>query len=87
MNEVEFMGFLNSCVSALKIAKGINLEIESAEKSSDKTHLALFADSGAGKRFEIDFYWSVVEKINAEEEKIQNGKTVIKKLYQNVRLG
>lgn len=87
MNEVEFMGFLNSCVSALKIAKGINLEIESAEKSSDKTHLVLFADSGLGKRFEIDFYWPIVEKINADEDKIRVGETVIKKLYQNVRLG
>ena len=85
MNEVEFMGFLNSCVSALKIAEGISLEIESAEKPSDKTYQVLFTDSGSGKRFEIDFYWPVVEKINAEEEKIRVGETIIRMLYRTVK--
>ena len=89
MNEVEFIEFLNSCVEALRIAKGINLEIRSVEKKGEKTYLVLFADLDAGKRFEIDFYWPIVEKINinTEEEKIRNGKLVVRKIYQIVRLG
>lgn len=87
MNEVEFIGFLNSCVSALKIAKWINLEIRRVGKKGEKICPVLFIDLDAGKHFEIDFHWPAVEKINTEEEKIQNGKIVIKKLYQNVRLG
>ena len=87
MNEVEFIEFLNSCISALKIAKGINLEIRSVEKKGERIYPVLFTDLDAGKHFEIDFYWPVVEQINTEEDKIQNGKIVIKKLYQNVRLG
>ena len=87
MNEVEFIEFLNSCISALKIAKGINLEIRSVEKKGEKIYPVLFTDLDAGKHFEIDFYWPIVEKINTEEEKIQNGKLVVRKIYQIVRLG
>ena len=86
MNEVEFIEFLNSCISALKIAKGINLEIRNMEKSSERLYLVVFTNLDTGKHFEINFYWPIVEKINTEEQKIQNGKIVIKKLYQNVRL-
>lgn len=87
MNEVEFIEFLNSCISALKIAKGINLEIKNTEKSSEKTYLVVFTNLDTGKHFEINFYWPAAEKINTEEEKIQNGKLVVKKIYQTVRLG
>ena len=87
MNEVELIEFLNSCISALKIAKGINLEIKSTEKSSETIYLVVFTNLDTGKHFEIGFYWPAVGKINTEEEKIQNGKLVVKKIYQTVRLG
>lgn len=87
MKEVEFIEFLNSCINALKSAKGINLEIRKPNKTSENNCQVLFKNLDTGKYFEINFYWPAVEKINTEEEKIQNGKLVVKKLYQNVRLG
>ena len=86
MNEVEFIEFLNSCISALKSAKGISLEIRNADKTSETIYLVLFINLDTSKYFEIKFYWPAVEKVNTDEEKIRNGKLVIKKLYQNVRL-
>ena len=86
MNEVEFIEFLNSCISALKSAKGINLEIRKTTKTSENNYQVLFIILDTGKYFEINFYWPAVEKINTDEEKIENGKLVVKKLYRNVRL-
>lgn len=86
MNEVEFIEFLNSCISALKSAKGIGLEIRKTTKTSENNYQVLFIILDTGKYFEINFYWPAVEKINTDEEKIQNGKLVVKKLYQNVRI-
>lgn len=85
MNEVEFIEFLNSCVEALRIAKGINLEIESAEKKSDKVCRATFSDSGSGKRFEIPFFLPIVKQIKTDEDKIRVGETIIKMLYRTVK--
>ena len=86
MNEVEFIEFLNSCISALKSAKGISLEIRKTTKTSETNYQVLFIILDTGKYFEINFYWPAVEKISTDEEKIQNGKLVVKKLYQNVRI-
>ena len=86
MNEVEFIEFLNSCISALKLAKGISLEIRKPNKTSETICQVLFKNLDTGKYFEIKFYWPAVEKVSTDEEKIRNGKLVIKKLYQNVRL-
>lgn len=85
MNEVEFIEFLNSCISALKIAKGINLEIESAEKKGAKVCRVSFSDSGSGKRFEIPFFLPIVEQIKTDEDKIRVGETIIKMLYRTVK--
>lgn len=85
MNEVEFIEFLNSCISALKIAKGINLEIESAGKKSDKVCGVTFTDSGSGKRFEIPFFLPIIEQINTDEDKIRVGETIIRMLYRTVK--
>ena len=86
MNEVEFIEFLNSCISALKSAKGISLEIRKTTKTSENNYQVLFIILDTGKYFEINFYWPAVEKINTDEEKIENGKLVVKKLYRNVRI-
>ena len=86
MTEVEFIEFLNSCIRALKEAKGINLEIRKTTKTSETNYQVLFIILDTGKYFEINFYWPAIEKINTDEEKIQNGKLVVKKLYQNVRI-
>lgn len=86
MKEAEFIDFLKSCIDALIIAKRINLEIRKTTKTSDNNYQVLFKCLDNGSYFEINFYWPAVEKINTDEEKITNGKLVIKKLYQNVRL-
>ena len=85
MKESEFIEFLNSCAEALKIAKGINLEIESAEKKGAKVCRVTFADSGSGKRFEIPFFLPIVEQIKTAEDKIRVGETIIKMLYRTVK--
>lgn len=85
MDENEFIEFLNSCAEALRIAKGINLEIESAGKKSDKICGVTFADSGSGKRFEIPFFLPIVEQIKTDEDKIRIGETIIRMLYHTVK--
>ena len=86
MKESEFMGFLNSCAEALRIAKGINLEIEGAKKHGDKVCGVTFADSGSGKRFEVPFFLPVVEQANTDEDKIRIGETIVRMLYRTVKL-
>ena len=85
MNEVEFIEFLNSCISALKIAKGINLEIRRMGKKSGKVCVVTFADSGSGKRFEIPFFLPIVEQINTDEDKLRVGETIVRMLYRTVK--
>ena len=85
MKESEFMGFLNSCAEALRIAKGINLEIEGAEKKGAKVCRVTFADSGSGKRFEIPFFLPIIEQINTDEEKLRIGETIVRMLYRTVK--
>ena len=85
MNEVEFIEFLNSCISALKIAKGINLEIRGMEKRGEKIYQVLFTDSGSGKRFEIPFFLPIIEQINTDEDKLRVGETIIRMLYRTVK--
>lgn len=85
MDENEFIEFLNSCAEALRIAKGINLEIESAEKKGAKICKVTFADSGSGKRFEIPFFLPIVEQIKTGEDKLRVGETIVRMLYRTVK--
>ena len=85
MDENEFIEFLNSCAEALRIAKGINLEIESAEKKGAKICKVTFADLDSGKRFEIPFFLPIVEQIKTDEDKLRVGETIIRMLYRTVK--
>lgn len=86
MKEVEFIDLIMSCIKALKAAKGINLEIRNTDRASENGYKVLFINLDTDKYFEATFYWPAVERINTDEEKIQNGKLIIKKLYQNAGL-
>ena len=88
MTEIEFVNFLKTCIDSLKKAKGIGLFIFSFKRTSDTNYRVIFERFDNGDKFEINFYLPAVEKINVEdtEDVLRNGKLVVKKLYQNVKL-
>ena len=86
MTEIDFIDFLKTCIDSLESAKGIKLEVFSTKRASEQNYQVVFKRLDTGDHFEIDFFWPAVEKLESTEEIIKNGKLVVKKLYQNVRL-